>query len=1224
MLQFKKHYTIKIISIIVSVVFLFTSSTYGIELPKKAHLRAPLNTRQIKERLQNYLYHQIKEESRNSAVSENTDVKDDMGEQEETPTRKDWVRGLAELGLKKVYSLSGKTIVFIFGVILSIFAAVFELGHLAAKRKPKTMWNFVIVNTVLFVVMTFMYPSIAQDRLESGQVKASERSEESLPGELFEDIPKDLISVKQLINSAPTNKAGTKILYDNTDIVMDLMGEDFYRSDYIYVRVKGLDNPLLSIKISKDKEIIKISGNYPKETIAVLLEDVKDLPLYNEIKEALDLPEVTQYMKYRVKRDLQKRQNRKTSIEKFLDKTLPQWEKYKVQRKNMPLPFDYVMVLPRHVGYVMRGSLSEKVLTIGAGPCVILTLYDKETGVGALTHLDAETDINKGVGDILYNLRQLGAKTGNLKARIIGGLEGQSEGLVYDIYVALRAYGIFYAKSSISIVEADVLARSGSKAVILDAKDGKVYDLIGVPSIPKDLAMKMLMIQSDISGQLHSANNPRDLVRDEEKGAKPVKIEKDDFERIKDVKVTADSEAVFFERELTAEFLHNLEVKAQSDLAASRELIEIIPNLEKLIQSDAKTDEEKRIRDIALDILFVAFKEPETFASSYDVSLILQSFERLTPSLVRLMDEGVTVPDISKSPYSHLEWFAEKGHPFAVNALVDIYKTENIESSRYYKVAIALNKILFYHMEIKKKNFPIEKLISLLTSDKLLQEQLKVLSGDDSESKYRFIKQHPDFGYVIMEYSKHDKDLLNKVRRDGDISIWLRAYALGLTISNENDPAVIKEMLEMEDWYNLARKYLNPLQISKFKSAKDMFRGNFILNQHKLRVYILAILLNMDTNPLMFKEDVIIGLIPRIMSAHFNAYVQWAYSLFVIGIERLNDNPFLFLSCWPHEITHSMLYKIGFTGTLSNPNIASMHEFLCDIASFKFLQQLIHSEDDLNKIVKKQRLKYEYAKHLKEWKSRSNDEQIDEHIPARAFLERVIKNNPDGVDWDRLFSIAVEVAMEMKEELSLDTKGYSSFIKFASETERRYSKEKQKNPKLKGDSLEQKKRSFKSETYNKQQKTIRTKKQHRYLNIGGSPSECFRTLYDGFKDQKVTVKYLVKRRIKPEGGHYKETTVWIELRELMKLGLVERDETRKTYYYFLTNAARNLTKEQLDFICSIPELNQFEMSEGDRKRVRKAISNEIPSLFNDIDTMLTPSSIEHKFHRQLKEAGRGL
>ncbi len=533
--KIKKAYSIKIISIIVSVVFLFTSTTYGIELSKKSHLRVPLNIEEVEERF-NKAVSEISQKANNFKDNKDTII-------EETIPRKDWVRALAKVILRR---LPG---VVFFGILVPIIAIFFELGHYLFNPfhpERKALRSFIIgIELMLMLLFTPLLIGQTKDSVSGyhRQAESTEIQNDSLSGELIEDIPKGAVSMKQLIDNAPTveslvregindwrwsgkvytngvieiTNSDTKILYDNTNIVMDLMEEDFYLSDYIYVEVVGLDDPLLAIKISKDKEIIKIGGNYPRETIAVLLEDVKDLPLYNEIKEALDLPEVTNYMKHRVKEDLQKKQMKKRSTREFLDKTLPQLEKRNVPRTGRLLPSDYVMVSQRHVGYAMRGSSLEKVLTFGAGPCVILTLYDRETGVGALTHLDAGSEVTEGVRGIL---RQIEAKPENIEARIIGGLEGQSEELVYDIYIALE-------RANVSIVEADVLARDGSKAVILDAKDGRVYDLLGVPPKPKNLDITMLMIQADASGRLWPVNDPYDLVQN--KG-----IEKDDSKEIED------------------------------------------------------------------------------------------------------------------------------------------------------------------------------------------------------------------------------------------------------------------------------------------------------------------------------------------------------------------------------------------------------------------------------------------------------------------------------------------------------------------------------------------------------------------------------------------------------------------------------------------------------------------------------------------------------------------
>ncbi|MBU4502509.1 MAG: HPr family phosphocarrier protein, partial [Nanoarchaeota archaeon] len=112
-------------------------------------------------------------------------------------------------------------------------------------------------------------------------------------------------------------------------------------------------------------------------------------------------------------------------------------------------------------------------------------------------------------------------------------------------------------------------------------------------------------------------------------------------------------------------------------------------------------------------------------------------------------------------------------------------------------------------------------------------------------------------------------------------------------------------------------------------------------------------------------------------------------------------------------------------------------------------------------------------------------------------------------------------------------------------------------------------------------------------NLGlGSPSECLKTLYDEFKDTQVHIKDLIKQRIKSKGGHFSKTTVYVELKELIKLGLVRRVESKRGYYE-LTNFARRLTPRQLDFIYDIPELKRYKMRRGKVASSRREIYNNI-------------------------------
>lgn len=96
-------------------------------------------------------------------------------------------------------------------------------------------------------------------------------------------------------------------------------------------------------------------------------------------------------------------------------------------------------------------------------------------------------------------------------------------------------------------------------------------------------------------------------------------------------------------------------------------------------------------------------------------------------------------------------------------------------------------------------------------------------------------------------------------------------------------------------------------------------------------------------------------------------------------------------------------------------------------------------------------------------------------------------------------------------------------------------------------------------------------------SIEGSPAKCLETLYGRFKDKNFSIKDLVKERLKSQGGKFSKTTVNIELKELIKLGLVARTRVGKTYEYYLTDRARGFTPEQIASICAIPELNHFKI-----------------------------------------------
>ncbi len=106
----------------------------------------------------------------------------------------------------------------------------------------------------------------------------------------------------------------------------------------------------------------------------------------------------------------------------------------------------------------------------------------------------------------------------------------------------------------------------------------------------------------------------------------------------------------------------------------------------------------------------------------------------------------------------------------------------------------------------------------------------------------------------------------------------------------------------------------------------------------------------------------------------------------------------------------------------------------------------------------------------------------------------------------------------------------------------------------------------------------------------GSPAKCLRTFFDEFKDTAIHIDNLIKRRLRLEGDHYRKTTVYTELKYLIKLGLVRRAGRG---FYELTNFARGLTDSQFNYICNIEELNRYEIKRGRLARTKREIYDKI-------------------------------
>lgn len=157
--------------------------------------------------------------------------------------------------------------------------------------------------------------------------------------------------------------------------------------------------------------------------------------------------------------------------------------KVKRQSRHPFSPRDSKLVLQREVA---AGSFPKKswLLSVGARPCVIVTLWDPVSKRGYLAHVDALTlkgSIRATIGKFASGIKD----PRKIQVRMFAG-RGDSK-TVHAIYQSLKAKGL-----SGNIVEADL--GNGTDGVALDLKTGGVYKidgsaLSGFPNVSEKLGL---------------------------------------------------------------------------------------------------------------------------------------------------------------------------------------------------------------------------------------------------------------------------------------------------------------------------------------------------------------------------------------------------------------------------------------------------------------------------------------------------------------------------------------------------------------------------------------------------------------------------------------------------------------------------------------------------------------------------------------------------------------
>ncbi len=88
--------------------------------------------------------------------------------------------------------------------------------------------------------------------------------------------------------------------------------------------------------------------------------------------------------------------------------------------------------------------------TAGALTCLVITLWDPVTKMGAIAHISAQISIAPSMDKIKREFEIRGVPAGRLQARIVGGLKGWSERMVNELKT-------FIKRSKIQLVENDTL-----------------------------------------------------------------------------------------------------------------------------------------------------------------------------------------------------------------------------------------------------------------------------------------------------------------------------------------------------------------------------------------------------------------------------------------------------------------------------------------------------------------------------------------------------------------------------------------------------------------------------------------------------------------------------------------------------------------------------------------------------------------------------------------------
>ena len=145
-----------------------------------------------------------------------------------------------------------------------------------------------------------------------------------------------------------------------------------------------------------------------------------------------------------------------------------------MSRRQLTDTEDLILVWMQEFGTAKGDHENHILKTIGVGPCIAVTLYDKESRVGTMAHLSVGTHLQGAFQGMVASMRSAGYQDedrGKVEVRILGGWKGYSEELLEGIHRRLSFHGFS------NIIEVDPNELNGHKCVALDTQTGELFDL---------------------------------------------------------------------------------------------------------------------------------------------------------------------------------------------------------------------------------------------------------------------------------------------------------------------------------------------------------------------------------------------------------------------------------------------------------------------------------------------------------------------------------------------------------------------------------------------------------------------------------------------------------------------------------------------------------------------------------------------------------------------------